>query len=97
MKAALNGVPNLSVLDGWWTEGCIEGVTGWAVSSRTSVEANHDDGQTLYDALRDDVLPQFHGDRQGWIRVMQGAIAKNAYDFNSHRMMRRYATAAYIR
>lgn len=97
MKAALNGVPNLSVLDGWWMEGCIEGVTGWAVGPRSTAEVNGEDGRALYSVLEDAVLPLFHRDRAGWIRVMQGAIAKNGYYFNSHRMMRRYATAAYIR
>ena len=93
MKAAFNGVPNLSVLDGWWAEGCIEGVTGWAVG-----DANAADGhaQSLYDKLEHIVLPLF-GDRAGWLRVMKGAISKNASYFNSHRMMRRYATEAYLR
>ncbi|MFO8003114.1 hypothetical protein [Thioalkalivibrio sp.] len=62
-----------------------------------AVEANREDGRVLYTVLDAEVLPLFHRDRAGWIRVMQGAIAKNAYYFNSHRMMRRYATAAYIR
>jgi glycogen phosphorylase len=97
MKAALNGIPNLSVRDGWWMEGCIEGVTGWAVGARSTVEANGEDGRALYKVMEEEVLPLFHRDRAGWITVMQGAIAKNAYYFNSHRMMRRYATAAYIR
>jgi starch phosphorylase len=85
------------VLDGWWMEGCIGGVTGWAVGPRTTAEANEGDGRALHSVLHDEVLPLFHHDRGGWIRVMQGAITKNAYYFNSHRMMRRYATAAYIR
>lgn len=97
MKAALNAVPNLSVLDGWWMEGCIEGVTGWAVGQLSTVEANGEDGRALYSVLEDAVLPLYHRDRAGWLRVMQGAITKNACYFNSHRMMRRYATAAYIR
>ena len=90
MKAALNGVPSLSVLDGWWIEGCIEGVTGWAV----------EDAANLHDKLERVVLPLYDErsrDPAGWIRVMQGAITKNAAYFNSHRMMRRYATEAYLR
>lgn len=92
MKAAFNGVPSLSVLDGWWVEGCIEGITGWAV----------DDAQRLYDKLDRVVLPLFYGaggtgpDR-GWVALMKGSISKNAAYFNSHRMMRRYATEAYLR
>ncbi|MGE3296694.1 MAG: alpha-glucan family phosphorylase [Porticoccaceae bacterium] len=98
MKAAFNGVPSLSVLDGWWVEGCIEGVTGWAVGAAT--EAGHQaDAQALYDKLERVVLPLYYGYdavSDGWVRVMQGAIAKNASFFNSHRMMRRYATEAYL-
>lgn len=95
MKAAFNGVPNLSVLDGWWIEGCIEGVTGWAVGD-ASESSNGDDAVALYDKLQDVVLPLYYGDRDGWLHVMKGAISKNASIFNSHRMMRRYATEAYI-
>ncbi len=96
MKAAFNGVPNLSVLDGWWIEGCIEGVTGWAIGDA----AGGDDGDSraLYDKLEEVVLPLYYdGDPGGWIKLMKGAISKNASYFNSHRMMRRYATEAYIR
>jgi starch phosphorylase len=96
MKAAFNGVPQLSVLDGWWLEGCIEGITGWAVGS-ASDSSNHDDAASLYHKLEHKVLPLYAGDRRGWITVMKGAIGKNASYFNSHRMMRRYATEAYIR
>jgi glycogen phosphorylase len=90
MKAAFNGVPSLSVLDGWWIEGCIEGVTGWSVG----------DAASLYEKLERVVLPWYYGrasDPAAWIRVMQGAITKNAAYFNSNRMMRRYATEAYLR
>jgi glycogen phosphorylase len=93
MKAAFNGVPNLSVLDGWWLEGCIEGRTGWAVDAN----GNNDDARSLYDKLQHTVLPLYYGDRPGWLQVMKGAISKNASYFNSHRMMRRYATEAYLR
>ena len=90
MKAAFNGVPSLSVPDGWWIEGCIEGVTGWAI----------DDAAALYDKLERVVLPLYYGsgaDSGGWPSIMKGAIVKNASYFNSHRMMRRYATEAYLR
>lgn len=95
MKAAFNGVPNLSILDGWWVEGCIEGITGWAIGNEIDgtmqTEAN-----SLYDKLEQVVLPLYYEDRQGWIAVMKGAIAKNASFFNSHRMMRRYVSDAYV-
>lgn len=98
MKAAFNGVPNLSVLDGWWIEGCIEGVTGWAISEAAGVS---DGGaRVLYDKLEQVVLPLYYGysgNPGGWVRVMKGAISKNASYFNSHRMMLRYATEAYGR
>jgi len=96
MKAAFNGVPSLSVLDGWWIEGCIEGVTGWSIGNSTG--ADDGDARALYDKLEQVVLPLYYqGDPAGWIRAMKGAISKNASYFNSHRMMRRYATEAYIR
>lgn len=96
MKAAFNGVPNLSVLDGWWIEGCIEGITGWAVGD-DAVTSNGDDARSLYDKLEYTILPLYYDDRNRWISIMKGAISKNASFFNSHRMMRRYVTEAYIR
>ncbi len=97
MKAAFNGVPSLSVLDGWWIEGCIEGLTGWAVGS-SATSGNGSDAEALYQKLERVVLPLYYGSaRGGWIAVMKGAISKNASYFNSHRMMRRYVTEAYLR
>jgi len=96
MKAALNGVPNLSVPDGWWLEGCIEGRTGWAVGGEADAD-NARDAASLYDKLEHRVLPLYYGDPAGWTAVMKGAITHNASFFNSHRMMRRYAVEAYLR
>jgi glycogen phosphorylase len=96
MKAAFNGVPSLSVLDGWWVEGFIEGVTGWAIGNSADTP-DHSDHEDLYQKLEQIVLPLYRQDRSGWIAVMKGSIAKNASYFNSHRMMRRYVTEAYIR
>ena len=96
MKAAFNGVPQFSVLDGWWVEGCLEGVTGWAVGEDAPTSNGHD-AVDLYDKLEKLILPLWYEDRAGWISVMKGAISKNAAYFNSHRMMRRYATEAYLR
>jgi starch phosphorylase len=95
MKAALNGVPSLSVLDGWWIEGCIEGVTGWAIGSAEGGDGDH--AAILYDKLEHTVLPLYYGDRPGWIAVMKGAISRTGPFFNAHRMMRRYVAEAYIR
>jgi starch phosphorylase len=102
MKAAHNGVINFSVLDGWWIEGHIEGFTGWSIGpnpTETKLVENMDtkDAVDLYDKLEKKIIPLFYNDRNGWIRMMQNAIGKNAYYFNSHRMMRRYVTEAYIR
>jgi len=96
MKAAFNGVPSLSVLDGWWIEGCIEENTGWAIGN-DSPSSKRDDAAALYDKLETKVLPLYGAGPTAWVTVMRGAIGKNASYFNSHRMMRRYATEAYIR
>jgi starch phosphorylase len=97
MKAAFNGVPSFSVLDGWWIEGCIEGVTGWAIGDSANAP-NGDDAAALYQKLEQVVLPlYYYAARAAWIAVMKGAICKTASYFNSHRMMRRYVTEAYLR
>jgi starch phosphorylase len=102
MKAAHNGVPNFSVLDGWWIEGHIEGETGWSIGpepKEVSLTARYDeeDRADLYRKLEQVIIPTYYDDRETWIRTMKGAIGKNAYYFNTHRMMRRYVTEAYIR
>jgi starch phosphorylase len=102
MKAALNGVPNFSVLDGWWIEGHIEGVTGWSIgpppaATILSENRGEEDADDLYKKLESVILPLYYQDRPGWIRVMKNAIGKNAYYFNTHVMMRRYVTEAYLR
>jgi starch phosphorylase len=104
MKAAHNGVMNFSVLDGWWIEGHIEGYTGWAIGPAPSDELDFfpgardaQDAEDLYQKLENVVIPMYYEKRGTWIRMMQNAIGKNAYYFNSHRMMLRYVTEAYIR
>lgn len=94
MKAALNGVLNLSVLDGWWVEACVEGVTGWAIGGVPPALA---DAEALYRKLGDVVLPLYYQDRDRWIWMMKQSISKIGSTFNSQRMMRRYATEAYMR
>ncbi|QQP91724.1 alpha-glucan family phosphorylase [Skermanella sp. TT6] len=96
MKAALNGVLNLGVLDGWWIEACIDGTTGWAIGDADLGTAG-DDAEDLYRKLEADVLPLFYGDRPRWIWMMKQSISKIASQFNSQRMMRRYASEAYLR
>jgi starch phosphorylase len=96
MKAALNGVLNLGVLDGWWMEACIDGTTGWAIGD-ANLGTAADDAEDLYRKMEDDVLPLFYSSRARWIWMMKQSISKIASYFNSQRMMRRYASEAYLR
>jgi starch phosphorylase len=100
MKAAINGVPSLSVLDGWWIEGCIEGVTGWAIggSGATSAEAVSDaeEARSLYDKLERQVLPMYYHQREDFMSVMRNAIAFNGSFFNTQRMILQYVLKAYF-
>lgn len=91
MKAAHNGVPSLSVMDGWWIEGWIEGVTGWAIDGD-----EHRHGEALYEKLRNVILPLYAKGGDDWAAVMRGAIVHNASVFNSHRMLQRYAAEVYL-
>ena len=99
MKAALNGVPSLSVLDGWWIEGCIEGVTGWSIGENgrgtEEVGVRSKDAASLYDKLEQVVVPLFYDDRDRFIDVMRHAIALNGSFFNTHRMVLQYVLKAY--
>ncbi len=85
MKAAFNGVPNLSVLDGWWVEGCIEGVTGWAIGRRCRKAPRQSRGnaEDLYHKLEYVVLPLYYNDRGRWIWMMKQPISKIASYFNT--------------
>ena len=102
MKAVLNGVPNLSILDGWWVEGCIEGVTGWAIgdldthSELPDTERDAIDAGALYTKLEHTVIPLYYHDRDGWASVMRHAIALNASQFHTQRQMEQYVTKAYF-
>lgn len=101
MKAALNGVPSLSVLDGWWLEGCIEGITGWAIGGVAQEtlgdgERARRDAAALYDKLETVVAPGFYRDRDRFIDVMRHAIALNGSFFNTQRMIQQYVIKAYL-
>jgi len=101
MKAAHNGVLNFSVLDGWWIEGWIENVTGWAIGPHpeenlATEEIEIQEIADLYNKLDYIIIPTFYQRRDEWITMMESAISKIAYYFNSHRMMRRYVTEAYF-
>jgi len=97
MKAALNGALNLSVLDGWWLEACIEGVTGWGIGRDATASGGGEHAAELYGKLEEVVLPLYHRDRARWIWMMKQAISKIGAHFTSQRMMRRYASEAYLR
>ena len=109
MKAAVNGVPSLSALDGWWLEGCIEGITGWAIGADpatrnpgagppvpSSDESRRRDADSLYRKLEDIILPTFYSDRTAYVDVMRLAISINGSFFNTRRMMQNYVTKAYF-
>jgi starch phosphorylase len=95
MKAAVNGTLNLSVLDGWWREAWIEDVTGWAIGS-DAAGSDADHAASLHHKLETKILPLF-SDRPRWAFMMKQSISKIGSRFNSQRMMRRYATDAYLR
>ena len=100
MKAAVNGVPSLSVLDGWWIEGCIEGVTGWSIGppdGTAGATADHSkDATSLYDKLEQIVMPLFYHNRDDYLDMMRHAIALNGSFFNTHRMLQQYVLKAYL-
>lgn len=101
MKAAINGVPSLSILDGWWVEGCIEGVTGWAIGNsephgESASEITASEVDILYSKLENIIMPMYYQDRDNYISVMRNAIAINGSFFNTERMMNQYVTKAYF-
>lgn len=101
MKAALNGVPNLSVLDGWWIEGHIDKITGWAIGEMDSSLTEGEDRQaldaeSLYFKLETEVIPTFYDNRKAWTNIMRSAIALGASYFNTQRMVQQYVLKAYF-
>ncbi|MCP4653752.1 MAG: alpha-glucan family phosphorylase [Candidatus Omnitrophica bacterium] len=97
MKAAHNAVPSFSILDGWWIEGCIEGLTGWAIGSALDSDSvDQRDAYSLYEKLEKTIVPIFYHNRQMWIDVMRHAAAMNGSFFNTHRMVQQYVLSAYL-
>ena len=96
MKAAVNGVPSLSILDGWWIEGCIEGVSGWAIDHSEEGDNNSYDANSLYDKLERVVMPLYYRHRDRFVEVMRYAIALNGSFFNTQRMVTQYVAKAYF-
>jgi starch phosphorylase len=100
MKAAHNGIPHFSTLDGWWLEGCIENITGWAIGPEKTEEEESDDDidrKDLYDKLEKKIMPKYYNDKDNWIRIMRSCIAINASFFNTNRMIQQYVLNAYFR
>ena len=101
MKAALNGVPSLSVLDGWWVEGYIDGITGWSIGEKLwspgEPSDSAEDARSLYTKLEQVILPLFYQKQERFIDVMRGAIALNGSFFNTQRMLQQYVLNAYFR
>jgi len=101
MKAAHNGVVNLSVLDGWWIEGWMENLTGWSIGPHNIDNLDYQtlfqkETEDLYNKLEYVIIPTYYHRHDEWIKLMKNSIGKIAYYFNSHRMMRRYVTEAYL-
>jgi glycogen phosphorylase len=92
MKAALNGVPSLSILDGWWIEGCIEGFTGWAIEDGAN---DAEEANSLYQKLETAVVPLYLAESAKWARLMRNTLAFNGSYFNTNRMVRQYARNSY--
>jgi starch phosphorylase len=92
MKAALNGVPSLSILDGWWIEGCIENVTGWAIEDGANDE---EEAESLYHKLESAVVPLYRSEPEKWARIMRTTLAFNGSYFNTNRMVKQYTRNAY--
>lgn len=104
MKAAVNGVPSFSILDGWWVEGCIEGVTGWAIGngngkgmSPEERDTRPDDAEALYNKLEMIILPMYCNEPDRYAEVMRHSIALNASFFNTERMLTQYISKAYFK
>lgn len=97
MKAALNGVPSLSVLDGWWIEGHAEGATGWAIGTDGDLPQDASgESASLYDKLEEAILPTFYGRPSRFAEIMRSTIALNGSFFNSQRMVSQYLANAYF-
>jgi starch phosphorylase len=96
MKAVLNGVPSLSVLDGWWIEGHFEGVTGWSIGESWEPESNTlQEVASLYGKLEYMIVPMFYNRPKAYAEVMRSTIAINGSFFNAQRMVSQYAANAY--
>ncbi len=95
MKAAMNGVPSLSVRDGWWIEGHFEGITGWSIGFEEDPERHDIEIASLYDKLEGVILPKYYAHPDAYAEVMRSTIALNGSFFNTQRMLAQYVSNAY--
>jgi len=93
MKATLNGVPNLSVLDGWWAEACNDGVNGWAIGDANNAN-NAADADHLYRLLEEQVIPTYYNDQAKWLSIIRESI-KTGVQFTGTRMVQDYLKLYY--
>lgn len=99
MKATLNGVLNFSILDGWWLEGWVEGVTGWSIGALPDHSNYNDpslDDEDLYEKLKHKIIPTYYQDRARWIYMMKHSISHNGAFFNTQRMVSQYLTNSWL-
>ena len=99
MKAAHNGVPQLSTFDGWWREGYVRGKTGWTIRGnkiKTEGDIDHKDALSLYQLLETDIVPNYYKQPQKWQEIMRFVIGINASFFNTERVVKEYAQNAYL-
>jgi starch phosphorylase len=89
MKAAMNGVPNCSILDGWWPEGCEHGVNGWAIGEAEDERDDARDAENIYNVLENEVLPLWDEGPERWAKLMRSSIATSAR-FTGARMIADY-------
>ncbi|HOF02705.1 MAG TPA: alpha-glucan family phosphorylase [Atribacterota bacterium] len=97
MKAAHNGIPSFSILDGWWVEGCIEGITGWSIGSAANLESiEAEEADSLYKKLEAEIMPAYYNQKERWLNIMRHCVAVNASFFNTQRMVLQYVSNAYL-
>ena len=99
MKASINGVPHLSVGDGWWAEGCT-GLNGWLIEPGESRD-EHSEAQAIYRLLEEEVIPAFYErDKRGvpvrWMAIVKQAIRTVAPQFCARRMLKDYVEQMYV-
>ncbi len=103
MKAAMNGVLNCSILDGWWPEACIDGVNGWqfgdgvGLDDLSPVELDKHDTKALYDTLINRVMTTYYENREKWVEMMKESIKTTSYEFSVERMLDEYYNKMYIK